>query len=152
MEGSSPKIENLIERWYSSSGTPFTAATMISLIVTTNGSIRSGNRHFFLPNMECMVPLSYLQSMSIWRQMDWDLVKSQQLVSIKRINNHGVIPIGSGRDIIGFSPGLLRHEYLKGETHKQANSFISQFMTTNGEFLPCEFQAMRWVYSSQKTW
>ena len=36
------------------------------------------DQHFFLPNMECMVPLSYLQSMSVLRQMNRDLVKSQQ--------------------------------------------------------------------------
>ena len=35
-----------------------------------------GNQRFFLPNMECMVSLFDLQSMSVQRQMNWDLVKS----------------------------------------------------------------------------
>ena len=35
-----------------------------------------GNWRFFLPNMEQMFPLLYLQSMYIRRLMDWDLTKS----------------------------------------------------------------------------
>ena len=31
-----------------------------------------GERHFFLPNMEWMFPLSYMQSISLPRCMDWD--------------------------------------------------------------------------------
>jgi len=34
-----------------------------------------GNWRFFLPNMEQMFPLLYLQSMYIRRLMDWDLTK-----------------------------------------------------------------------------
>ena len=34
-----------------------------------------GNRCFFLLNMERMFPLSCLQSMSLCRQMDWELTK-----------------------------------------------------------------------------
>jgi len=68
--------------------------------------------------MERVVPLSYVQSMSIQRQIDWDLVKSQQWIFIGRITNHGKIPIGSGRDIIEISPGLVRYEYPRGETPK----------------------------------
>ena len=67
------------------------------------------NQHFFLPNMERMVPLSYLQSMSIQRQMDWDLVKSQQKVSIGKITYRGAVPTGSGRDIIALFSGLKFH-------------------------------------------
>jgi len=33
------------------------------------------NRRFFLPNMERMYPLAYLQHMSVRRTMDWELVK-----------------------------------------------------------------------------
>ena len=32
-----------------------------------------GDRKFFLPNMERMYPLSYLQHMSVPRAMEWDL-------------------------------------------------------------------------------
>jgi len=83
-----------------------------------------GNRRFFLLNMRHIVPLSYLQLMSIQRQMGWDLVKSQQGVSIGRITNRGVVLIGSDRDVIRLFSGLVRHKYLRGEIPKQANSFI----------------------------
>ena len=48
--------------------------------------------------------------------------------------------------------GLVRHEYPRGKTPKQADSFISQFMTAKGEFSPSKFWAMGWVHPSQKTW
>ena len=99
-----------------------------------------------------MVLLSYLQSMSILSQMDLDLVKSQQGVFIGRITNRGAIPPGSGREIIGLFPGLMRHEYPRGETPKQANSFISWFMSSKGEFTSFEFQTIGWVHSLQRTW
>ena len=34
-----------------------------------------GNRTFFLPNMEWMYPLAYLQHMFMCRTMDWELVR-----------------------------------------------------------------------------
>ena len=44
--------------------------------------------------------------------------------------------------MIELLPGLVRHEYPRGETPKHANSFISQFMAAKGEFPPSEFWAM----------
>jgi len=49
----------------------------------------------------------------------------------------------------------VRHKYPRGETLKQANSFINRFMAVKalkGEFSPSEFWAMGWVHSSQKIW
>ena len=56
-----------------------------------------------------------------------------------KITNRGAIPIDSGRDITGLSPGLVRHEYPKGETSKQVNFFINRFMAVKGGFPPSEF-------------
>jgi len=84
--------------------------------------------------------------------MEWDLIKSQQGVSIGKITNRGAFLVGSSRDIIGLLPGLVRHEYPRGETPKQANLFINRFMTVKGDFLPSEFRVMRWVHSTQKIW
>ena len=69
-----------------------------------------GNRRFFLPNMEQMFPLSYLQSMLLHKQMDWDLTWLQSEVSIERIFNHGAFPVGHSRDMIGLLPGLVGQE------------------------------------------
>jgi len=41
--------------------------------------------------------------------MDWDLVKSQQKVSIGKITYRGAVPTGSGRDIIALFSGLKFH-------------------------------------------
>ena len=91
-----------------------------------------------------------LQSMSIQRQMNWDVVKSQQGVSIQKITNRGAVPTGNGRDIIKLFSGLVRHEYPRSETPKQANSFTNRFMAVKGDFSPFEFRAMEWIHSSLK--
>ena len=41
-----------------------------------------GDRKFFLPNMEIMYPLSYLQHMSVHRAMEWKLTRSVPGVSL----------------------------------------------------------------------
>ena len=41
-----------------------------------------GDRFMFLPNMVRTVPLSYLQSMSVPRPMDWDLTRFNDGVSL----------------------------------------------------------------------
>ena len=42
-------------------------------------------RKFFLPNMERMYPLAYLQHMSVRRTMEWDLSKSLSSVSLGKL-------------------------------------------------------------------
>ena len=98
-----------------------------------------------------MVSLSYMQSMSILRQIACDLVDSQQGVYIGKIINRGAVSTDSG-NIIWLFPGLVRHEYPRGKTPKQANSFINRFMAVKGEFPLSEFQAMGWVHPSQRKW
>jgi len=80
--------------------------------------------------------------------MDWDLTKSQQGVSIGKITNRGAVLVDSGWDITRLSPGLVKHEYPRGETPKWTNSFINRFMAVKGDFPPSEFRAMGWVQSS----
>ena len=41
-----------------------------------------GGRRFFLPNMERMYPLSYLQHMSVHHTMEWDLFRFVSGVSL----------------------------------------------------------------------
>jgi len=47
-----------------------------------------GNRRFFLPNIEQMYPLAYLQHMSVCRTMDWELVKPISGVTLGKIGDH----------------------------------------------------------------
>jgi len=93
-----------------------------------------GDRLFFLPNMAHMVPLSYLQSVSIRRQMDWDLTRELDGVTIGRITRHGAQRAGHGRSIDGMYPGLVGESYPQSETQKLANLFISRFLKAKGEF------------------
>jgi len=75
-----------------------------------------GNRRFFLPNMEQMYPLAYLQHMSMRRTMDWKLVKPIFRVSLGKIGARRAFTVGHGRDVLGLQPYLVRAEYPTGET------------------------------------
>ena len=74
-----------------------------------------GNRKFFLPNMERMYPLSYLQHMSIYRAMEWELARSVPSVSLGILGARKVHSGGHGEEVFGLFPGLLRSEYPVGK-------------------------------------
>ena len=74
--------------------------------------------------MEHMVPLSYLQSMSLHWQMDWDLTRAQSGITIGNITNSGAFPAGHSTDVIGLLPGLVRHEYPR--VRPQAGQHLHQ--------------------------
>lgn len=99
-----------------------------------------------------MVPLTYMQSMSIQREMDWGITKASHGVSIGKIISHGALPAGYNTDITGLLPGSVRHELPKGEIPKQANCFINRFMKVKGEFPTSEFKAIGWVHTTEKMW
>ena len=88
--------------------------------------------------------------MSLHRQIDWNLTRLQSGISIGRIFNYSTFPVGHSRDVIGLLSGSMRQEYPKGETPKQANTFISKFMEAKGDFPKSEFQALGWVHTSDK--
>ena len=84
--------------------------------------------------------------------MEWDLIEDQSRVSLERISHYTIVPTGHDRNVIGLLPGLLKAEYLVGETPHQAAMFINQFMVVKGDFPKGEFQALGWVHSSDKYW
>ena len=79
-----------------------------------------GDRFMFLPNMVRTVPLSYLQSMSVPKPMDWDLTRFKDGVSLGRVANYKSSSAGHGQNIVGLHPGLVVREFPRGETPKQA--------------------------------
>jgi len=93
-----------------------------------------GDKRFFLPNMERMYPLSYLQHMSVHRAMEWDLSKFVSGVSLDKLGVKEAYPTGYGKDVFGLYPGLVRAEYPKGETPQLATTFINQFLKVRGDF------------------
>ena len=110
-----------------------------------------GDRFIFIPNMVRMVPLFYLQSMSVPRLMDWDLTRSQGRISVGRVINYRSSPAGNGQCIVGLHPGLVGHELPQGETPKEADMFINRFMAAGGEFPSAEFRAPGWLHSTPQT-
>ena len=84
-----------------------------------------GERKFFLPNMERMYTLAFLQHMSVYRTMEWDLSKSLFGVSLGKLGVNEAYPAGYGRDVLGLQHGLVRAEYPEGETHQLAATFIN---------------------------
>jgi len=69
-----------------------------------------GDMRFFLPNMERMYPLSYLQHMSVHRAMEWDLSRFFSGVSLGRLGAKEAYPVGHKKDVFGLLPGLVRAE------------------------------------------
>jgi len=66
-----------------------------------------GERRFFLPIMERMFSLSFIQSTSLHRLMKWELKKEQSGVSLGWISHHTTIPAGYGRNVVGLLSGSL---------------------------------------------
>ena len=112
---------------------------------------RIGNRRFFLPNMERMYPLSYLQHMSVHRMMEWDLSRFVSSVSLGKLGTKEAYSVCHRKDVFGLFPGLVRSEYLKGEIPQLASTFINQFLKVRGDF-PAEFRPRGWVHSTDKSW
>ena len=110
-----------------------------------------GDRRFFLPNMERMYSLSYLQHMSVHCTMDWDLSWFVSGVSFGRLGAKEVYSAGHGKDIFGLFLGLVRPEYPKGETPQLGATFINQFLKVRGDF-PVDFRPLGWVHSTDKSW
>ena len=61
-----------------------------------------GDRRFFLPNMERMYPLFYLQNMSVHRAMDWDLFQFVSGVSLGRQGAKEIHSAGHGKEVFGL--------------------------------------------------
>ena len=78
--------------------------------------LRQIGDRFFLPNMERMYSLSYLQHMSIHCTMEWDLSRFVSDVSLGRLGAKEVYYAGYGNDVFSLFFWLVRPEYPKGET------------------------------------
>ena len=98
-----------------------------------------GDRKFFLPNMERMSPLSYLQHKLVHRDMNWDLSRFVSGLSLGKLGAKEAYPVGHGTDVFGLFPRLVRAEYPKGETPQLATTFINQFLKVRGDF-PTDFR------------
>ena len=62
-----------------------------------------GNRRFFLPNMELIYPLAYLQYMPVRQTMDWELVKPIPKIFLGKIGACEDFTVVHGRDYWGCS-------------------------------------------------
>ena len=80
-------------------------------------------RNLFLPDMDRMFPLIYLQSLSIPRSMLWDLTGTVSGVVTGHIINRSARPAGS-QVVAGLQPGLYRPEFPVGETPASGGTFI----------------------------
>jgi len=113
--------------------------------------LQIGDMRFFLPNMERMYPLAYLQYTSVRRAMEWDLSKSTSGVSLGKLGVKEAYPAGHGKDVFGLYPELVMAEYPTGETPQLATTFINQFLKVRDNF-PTDFHLLGWVHSTDKSW
>jgi len=63
-----------------------------------------GDMRFFLPNMERMYPLAYLQHTSVHRTMEWDFSQSISGVSLDKLRAKEAYPAGHGKDVFSLIP------------------------------------------------
>jgi len=110
-----------------------------------------GDRRLFLPNIERMYPLAYLQHMSVRHVIEWNLSKSISDESLDKLDSNKSYIAGHGRDVFGLHPRLVRVEYPTGNTPQLATTFINQFLKMRGDF-PTDFRPLGWVHSSDKSW
>ena len=96
---------------------------------------------FFLPNMERMYPLAYLQHMSVRHAMEWDLSKLISGVSLGKLGTNEAYIASHRRDVFGLHPRLVRAEYPTGETPQLVATFINQFLKVRGNF-PTDFRRL----------
>ena len=68
---------------------------------------QTGDRRFFLPNMERMYLLAYLQHTLVHRTIEWDLSKSTSGVSLGKLGVKEAYPAGYGKDVFGLYPGSV---------------------------------------------
>ena len=108
-------------------------------------------RKFFLPNMERMYPLSYLQHMSVPRIMAWEIARPVPKVSLGTLGSRKVYIVGHEKEVFGLFPGLLRSDHLVGETPQLGTTFINVFMKAGGDF-PVDFRPLGWIHSTDKYW
>ena len=76
-----------------------------------------GDKRFFLPNMERMYPLSYLQYMSVHRTMEWDLSWFFSGMSLGKLGAKDGYTVGHGNDVFGLFPGLVDLSIRKEKLH-----------------------------------
>ena len=93
-----------------------------------------GERRFFLPNMERMYPLSYLQHMSVPRKMTWEISRPISEVTLGSLGPKKVHHAGHEKEVFGLFPGLLRTDHPVGETPKLGTTFLNAFMKVGGDF------------------
>jgi len=76
----------------------------------------------------------------------------QSGITIRKISNHAAFLPDHSKVVVRLHLGLLRPEYSTGETPKQANTFINQFMAAKGDFPKGNFRVLGWIHSSRKQW
>jgi len=71
--------------------------------------------------------------MSLHWYMDWDLVKAQSGVTIRRISNCAAFLVGHSSEILELLPGSMKQEFPTSETPKQARTFYLYQSVHGGE-------------------
>ena len=111
--------------------------------VMLNGSykclLQLGECRFFLPDMERMFSLSFIQPLSLHQLIEWDLTEEHSHASLRQICEHTAILVEHDKNVVGLLPGSLEVKYPTCVTPYQASMFISQIMDVKGDFPPGEF-------------
>ena len=72
---------------------------------------RLGEHRFFLPYMEMMFSLSSIQSMSLYRSMEWDLIEEQSGVPLGQISHYKAVLADHDRNVVRLLLGSLKAKF-----------------------------------------
>lgn len=86
------------------------------------------------------ISIPYLQSLSLPRTMDWDLVQEQDGITAGTMLHNNARPCGT-RQMVAHFPGLRHSTFPVNENPKPANTLIRRFMAADGAFPAKDFRA-----------
>ena len=72
-------------------------------------------------------------------------------MSLGRLGAKKIHSASHRKEVFGLFFGLVRSEYLRGETPQLGATFINHFMQVRGDY-PVNFRPLGWVHSTNKSW
>lgn len=76
------------------------------------------------------------------RKINWYLTKPHDGVLLGDFGTTSAFSTTAGKHITSLVPGLLKKEYLIGETPRTMNSFLNCFAIVHGDFSCQDFQLL----------
>jgi len=85
-------------------------------------------------------------------EIECHLTWSTDTVHVAILTTQGYNQSGPPRHVIGLSSSLIDKDVSVGENPAMAQTFLNQFVKSNGNYPMTDFRTPSWVHSSKKQW